>query len=460
LVPIWTSAEGDVMWVHLLRRRLAILAGVGCLALLVAACGDDDSDSNGQASSGSKPSSVPAGQPVGKFPGVTINVSRWAGDPWEGIVRQAAKEWSAATGGKVNIDVSAPDLRQKQVLGFTKKTGEYDVVYVLPNWFGEYVSSGFLRPLDDDLGDPAKNTNGFSTDVYNPDVFEQGNVDGQQYSIPDFVSTVALAYRKDVFEAAGLKPPTSWDDVLAAARQLNGKNGMAGITLPGKKGIGSVTDVMSTFLINQGNWWFDDAGKSTLDVGAASTALSFYRELGKLAPEGILNFHYDEAGTAAANGKAAMYIGNTPSFAWLNDPKRSKTVGKWGFVALEAPGKAPSGQLMYWHWAIPSDSKNPEAAYSFIQYVTSQRVQSEFAINGATLGPEQAMYDDPSLEKDVPFLPVLSEVLDNNKPQPAVATWPEAQDKIETTVQAVLAGKQSADSGAQQLSSDLGEILE
>jgi multiple sugar transport system substrate-binding protein len=435
---------------------LAVLA----LGLALAACGgDDDTPDQASRSGGAEASNVPAGEPVGKFPGVTINVSRWAGDPWEAIVREAAEEWSAATGGKVNVDVSAPDLRQKQVLGFTRKTGEYDVVYVLPNWFGEYTSSGFLRPMDDFLGDPSKNTKDFSTSIYNPSIFEQGNVDGKQYSVPDFVSTVALAYRSDVLADAGLEPPKTWDDVLSVAQQLDGKDGMAGITLPGKKGIGSVTDLMSTFLINQGAWWFDGEGKSAVDAAVLAEALQFYADLGAQAPEGILNFHFDEAGTAAANGKAAMYIGNTPSFAWLNDPKRSKTVGEWGFAPLAATGQDPSGQLMYWHWAIPADSKNPEAAYSFIQYLTSEKVQRTFAVRGATLGPEQAMYDDPSLEQDVPFLPALSAMLENNQPQPAVPTWPQAQDAIETTVQSVLGGDQDPQSAGQDLAGKLEEVL-
>jgi multiple sugar transport system substrate-binding protein len=436
------------------RAAWSMALAVLSLGLGLAACGDDATTDQASRSGGGKPSNVPAGQPVGKFPGVTINVSRWAGDPWEAVVRQAADEWSAATGGKVNVDVSAPDLRQKQVLGFTRKTGEYDVVYVLPNWFGEYTSSGFLRPIDDFLGDPSMNTKDFSPSIYNPTIFEQGNVDGKQYSVPDFVSTVALAYRKDLLAA----PPQTWDDVLATAQEFN-KDGMAGITLPGKKGIGSVTDLMSTFLINQGAWWFDDEGKAAVDANALANALQFYAGLGAEAPEGILNFHFDEAGTAAANGKAAMYIGNTPSFAWLNDPKRSKTVGKWGFAPLAAPGQDPSGQLMYWHWAIPADAKTPEAAYSFIQYVTSEKVQREFAVKGATLGPQQAMYDDTSLEQDVPFLPVLSAMLENNRPQPAVPTWPQAQEAIETTVQSVLAGKQDPQSAAQDLAGELQEVL-
>jgi ABC-type glycerol-3-phosphate transport system substrate-binding protein len=449
-----------------LPRSVGALVAVLVASASLTACGNSDSGASNTTKKASAPaspaaaSSVPAGQPVGKFSGVTINVSRWAGDPWEGIVRQAAKDWSAATGGKVNVDVSAPDLRQKQVLGFTKKTGEYDVAYVLPNWFGEYVSNGFLRPIDDYLNDPSKNTKGFSTSQYNPIVFKQGNVDGKQYSIQDFVSTVGLAYRKDVLQAAGIAPPRNWDEVLAAAQKLNGKNGMAGITIPGKKSFGSITDLMSTLLINQGKWWYGPDGKATVDVPTLTTALKFYASLGKLTPKGLLNFHYDEEATAAANGKAAMIVANTPSFAWLNDPKRSKTVGKWGFVAMAAPNQAPSGQLMYWHWAIPADAKNPAAAYSFIQYVTSEKVQDQFAVKGATLGPEQSMYGDNSTIKEgVPFLPVLDDMLARNEPQPNVKTWPQAQDAIETIVQAMLSGKESPDAAAKAMASKLQDAL-
>ena len=49
------------------------------------------------------PTKVP-GAEFNQYPGVTINVSRWAGNPWEGTMRELGNEWGQMTGATVNID--------------------------------------------------------------------------------------------------------------------------------------------------------------------------------------------------------------------------------------------------------------------------------------------------------------------------------------------------------------------
>src|SRR6202011_123981 len=94
--------------------------------------------------------------PVGKFPGATLTLSRWAGDPWTAAQVKAAEAWSAATGGKITIDaIPYENLHDKQQLEMAN--GAYDIMYVHPGWFGEYAAAGALLPIDSFLSDAAKN---------------------------------------------------------------------------------------------------------------------------------------------------------------------------------------------------------------------------------------------------------------------------------------------------------------
>ena len=53
---------------------------------------------------------------------------------------------------------------------------------------------------------------------------------GKQHGIPIQPHPEILAYRKDLFAEAGLQPPETTDDVLAAAKKLhNSKPGLAGL---------------------------------------------------------------------------------------------------------------------------------------------------------------------------------------------------------------------------------------
>src|SRR5258707_7893599 len=132
-----------------------------------------------------------AADPVGKFAGASLTVSRWAGDPWTAAQVKAAEAWSVATGGKVTVDaIPYENLHDKDALEMAN--GMFDIMYVHPSWFGEYASSGGLRAIDDFLANPAMNPPGYSADSFVPSVLAQGKYDGKQYCLPDFISSVIL----------------------------------------------------------------------------------------------------------------------------------------------------------------------------------------------------------------------------------------------------------------------------
>jgi multiple sugar transport system substrate-binding protein len=288
-------------------------------------------------------------------------------------------------------------------------------------------------------------------------VLSQGAYDGKQYCLPDFVSTVVVAYRKDLFDAAGLAAPVTLDDVLAAAAALN-KDGVAGITLPGKA-TGATADVLGSLVTAFGSWWYDANGKPALDKDAATRAIQFYVDASKFAPQGILNFHFDEVATAAAQGQAAIAISTTPSLSWVEDPARSTTVGKWAYAPLAATADKPSGELIYWYWCINAASKNPEAAYSFIQYWTSGAQQGAVAREAKTAGATKDFYEDAALVADLPFLPALQAALQNSNAQPSLTDWPKLQDAIEHAVQEAIEGTISAADAAQKIEDTLTAVL-
>nr|WP_062336782.1 extracellular solute-binding protein [Herbidospora sakaeratensis] len=425
-------------------------------ALTLTACG-----STGGSSATGDPNAAPAqpGGPMGKFAGAKLVLSRWAGDPWTSGQKEAAAEWSAATGGTLDLDaVPYENLHDKQALTLSG-AGGYDILYVHPSWFGEFAKAGHLAPIDGYLSDAKRNPSGFSADSYLPNVLAQGKYDGKQYCVPDFVSTTLLAYRKDVFEAAGIPAPKTLDDVAAAAAQLNGKDGMAGIAIPGKRA-GAVADIMGSLLTAQDNWWYGADQKTTLDRAKAAKAVDFYVKAAKAAPSGVLNFHVDEAATAAAQGKAAMIISTTPSLQALEDPAKSATSGKWGYAPMQFTDGHPAGELIYWNWCVAANSPHKDAAYSFLQWYTSGAQQAKVALAAATAGATKDFYTNADVQAKLPFLTAMNDALTTSNPQPSLPSWPKAQDRIELAVQDAIQGKltpdQAADAMVQAVQTTLG----
>jgi multiple sugar transport system substrate-binding protein len=406
------------------------------------------------ASSAATSAGVTASAPIGTFNGAKLVLSRWAGDPWTSEQQQAATEWGSDTGGSVTIDaVPYENLHDKQALALSG-AGGYDILYVHPSWFGEFAKAGYLAPIGSYLSNPSMNPPGVSAASYLPSVLSQGAYNGTQYCLPDFVSTILVAYRTDIFAQNNLQPPKTTADILADAKALNGKNGMAGIALPGKA-TGAVSDVMASLLTAQGNWWYDASGKTSLDTTAATNAISFYAQAAKYAPSGVLNYAVDDASTAGAQGKAAMVISTTPSMSALEDSTKSTTVGKWGYAPIEVTAGKPAGELIYWDWCISAKSSNKAAAYSFLQWYTSAGQQAKIAVQAATAGATKDFYTDTAVTSKLPFLPAMNQALTDTNPQPSLATWPKIQDEIETAVQQAILGKATPAQAADTMHKDL-----
>ena len=169
-----------------------------------------------------------AAQAAKPYEGVTLVVSRWAGDPFESATRTLADQFEAETGCEIIIDaVPWENLREKQIFEMASGTGAYDILYIHPFWYAEMVDAGFLLALDDYLTDE-------ELALYVPSLLDASRVDGKLYGISDWIATIILAYRTDLLAEAGLSAPESWEDVIAIAERFTG-DGHYGIALPAKR---------------------------------------------------------------------------------------------------------------------------------------------------------------------------------------------------------------------------------
>jgi raffinose/stachyose/melibiose transport system substrate-binding protein/xylobiose transport system substrate-binding protein len=100
------------------------------------------------------------------------------------------------------------------------------------NWGGgnlkEYVDAGEVRDLTGMFED---NTD--FRDSFIPSVLDVATLDGNMYGVPmRGTQPVVLYYNKAVFEDAGVEPPETWDDLLAAVEAFS-SDGVTPIALAG-----------------------------------------------------------------------------------------------------------------------------------------------------------------------------------------------------------------------------------
>src|SRR5262245_50731270 len=126
---------------------------------------------------------------------------------------------------------------------------------------------------------------------------------GKVYGIPNLSISMFFFYRKDLLDAAGLKPPATMDEWIAAARTLTkADKKQYGTTMTLKAGDGFQND-FTYFLRTYGGDWYDKDWKVTLDSEAGQKALTTMKELRKYAPAKVLAFENDESTVAMQHGR-------------------------------------------------------------------------------------------------------------------------------------------------------------
>ena len=262
-------------------------------------------------------------------------------------------------------------LRQRATTDITTNSGQFDVVaigtYEAPQW----GKRGWLVPMtnlppDYDLDDVVKTArDGLS-------------YDGQLYALPFYVESSMTFYRKDLFQAAGLKMPDqpTYDQIRQFADTLTDKpKGQYGICLRGKAGWGENMAYVSTVVNTYGGRWFDENWKAQIDTPEWHKAISFYADLLKKdGPPGASSNGFNENLTLMSSGKCAMWIDATAAAGTLYNKAQSKVADKIGFAAAPV-AVTPKGSHWLWSWslAIPKTSKAQDAAKKFITWATSKQ---------------------------------------------------------------------------------------
>ena len=325
-------------------------------------------------------SSAVLANPYEKYAGTTIVVS-WPALSHFRKAETLVDEFTEETGIEVEIDaLQYLKLRDRQLLEMSKAEGEYDVVSWVVMWKGEYVSKGLLTPLSQFFTSGSLVDPGYDIDDVADAYLQNGGVvggkkgympgkSGALYGIPFGAETSILAYRKDLFEEHGIAPPATYDELRAAMQTLHAA-GVPAMTSRGKTGH-QVTAGWLLHLAPLGGKVFDDDWNPVFNNEAGVEAAQVMREIAQTGPTGVPSFGFGEAAAAFLGGDAAMYLDTLKIAAMSRDPKQSKVDGKVGY-ALHPVGTRCGSETGGFAVGIPANSQNQEAAFLFIQYITSK----------------------------------------------------------------------------------------
>ncbi len=163
------------------------------------------------------------------------------------------------------------------------------------------------------------------------------------------------------------------DRLSQVAEFFNGKEpGLYGMAFRAQRGIYFASGWL-TLVYNFGDGFIDQKNwTSRMDQPDVAQSLDYFVKLLNTCPPDVLNYTHEEATSAFVSGKTAMWYDATALVPWLEDPSRSQIVGKIGYTPPPPGPAGDGGVLAGWNMALSADTKNKEAAWAFIVYMTSK----------------------------------------------------------------------------------------
>ncbi|HHY55457.1 MAG TPA: extracellular solute-binding protein [Chloroflexi bacterium] len=368
-------------------------------------------------------------------------------DQYVAAFRALVPKFEEASGATITLDeLGYVDLYQKLIADFVGHTGNYDLMTVDIVWSGEFGQNQYTRTLDDFM---ARDEAELQLDDILPVAWTLGEWQGAHAAYPLAGYANVLNYRKDVLEQAGIEPPATQEELLAAAQALtNPDAGMYGIALLGAKGPAVAQDYMA-WVQQHGGRILDDEGKPALNTPENVEILKFFGELFKYAPPGSTDYWWDQRETAFRNGNVAMMEGWSIARAGYENPEISTVVGKVDIaVAPVKAGMEPKYGFGGWGIGINADStpEEQECAWQFIKWLTSPDIQKEWLRNdGAPI--RRSTMTDPEIVAEYPWMPVLLESFEKGDGdyRPRIPQYSIIQDALGTHVNAFLVGEETAE---------------
>ncbi len=389
----------------------------------------------------------PAAQPAAKpYDGVQLSLASMT-DQYVQTFRYLLPRFAAQTGIVITMDeLGYTDLRQKVVADFVGHTAQYDLMTVDIVWSGEFAANKNTVDLTDLI---ARDKAEINPDDILPVMWNEGEYQGRQYAFPLGGYANVLNYRKDLFDAAGIKPPTTQEEMLEAAKKLtDAAKGVYGIALLGAGSAGA-QDFMA-FVQQHGGTILDKDGKPQVNTADNVKTLEYFGSLFKYAPPGNADYWWDQRETAFKQGTVAMMEGWSISRNDYEDPNLSQVVGKVDITqAPVSAGMEPKYGFGGWGIGINADSDKTkqEAAWVFIKWLASPEVQKEWVLHR---GPplRTSTMQDPDVVKALPWMPKLLDSFqkgDGNY-RPRIPQYSIIEDALGTYVNSFLVGKDTAQS--------------
>lgn len=420
-------------------RALQCSATLVAAGLLLTACG-----SSGGSGSGQQAGSTSF---EGRGP-----ISYVAGKDASGVVQKVIDRWNKLHPKEkvtfIQLPTDPDSQRQQMIQNAQTKSDAYTVLALDVVWTSEFAAHQWIDRLPEQQ---------FPLQKMLKPVVDTAKYRGNLYATPASSDGGMLYYRSDLLKKAGIStPPTTWSEMTAdcaKVKKLPEATGMScyagqfqkyeGLTVNFAEAVNSAGGVVT-----------DANGKPDVDTTAAKKGLDFLAGSFKdgTIPKEAITYQEEDSRQAFQAGKL-IFLRNWPYMYSLAE--KSQVAGTFAVAPLPGLNGPGASSLGGHNLALSSFARNKATALDFMKFFSSEDSAGTFLKDASLAPPYTDLYDDASLVKQYPYLPVLKQSIQHAVPRPRVVQYGDATSAIQQEAYAVLNGSKSSAQALKDLQSDL-----
>lgn len=349
-----------------------------------------------------------------KFKGTKIRYTSEATPPTIVANQLVKDEFTKLTGIEVEVEiVPLEQVLAKATQDVQGQLGTYDLYYLDQSWMATFAPDT-VDPRDyykskPDLAMPDFDFGDFSKALVDGIAMYNNKMVGVVFDIPIAI----LMYRQDILEKHGIKVPTTLAEYMDAAKKITAaesRNGLFGNTAQARSGHYSLECDWTIWLWGHGGSIFNAKKQFSGNDPEGIKGLEYFQELMKNSPPAATTWTWDGQFQSLQQGQAAMCVSWGEFFPGF-DAADSKVQGKFqaarppietrrraaseaGFGEIPAIGHQGGSVI-----ALSNYSKNKDAAWIFMQWVTSKDVCARVSTLGGGASPVRlSSFTDPRVQ--------------------------------------------------------------
>ena len=333
------------------------------------------------------------------------------------------------------------------------RSATFDMMNIDVVWPAQFASNGWTVDLSSrwSASDRAN---------YLPGPIKSCTYNGAIVAAPMRTDLGVLYYRTDIISTA----PKTFDDLTNMAKSNASKGGTKyGYVWQGSQYEGLVCDFVEVLGGYGGSILDPNNSKSvTVNSPQAQQALSeMVSWVGTISPIAVTTLTEEPCRQAFQNGDA-IFMRNWPyAYSLGNNASQSKVAGKFDITSIPYGGSGTVGHSCVggWNMAINAFSKNPDAVWSFMQYVLGADAQKTLAIVGSYTPALNSVYSDAQVQQKQPLFTKLAPILQNSLPRPVSPVYTDLSNIIQVNVHQALTKATSVQTALSNLQSQLQALV-